>query len=433
MQVGEAPGVTVAVVAVAVAVVAVAVVAVAAAREDIPPATEGRMDAEQVPVALQEAATGVGRSRSETSEHLTMEFLRPDLADIAVYKPGRPIEEVARELGFDPDYLVKVASNENPYQPFEEVKDVMAREVAGINRYPDNHVHDLRTSLARHLGVEFENLWCGAGSSELIRLTAQAVGGPGREVVFPWPSFAMYPLCARYTMMSPVQVPLTADHRLDPDRILSAIGSETVLIYICNPNNPTGTHLNYDEVTRLVEDIPRRVLVVLDEAYHEYATASDYRGTIQMSLRQPNMITLRTFSKIYGMAALRVGYAVGQAETLQQLRRVQSPFTVTSVGQVGAVEALRHQDQINHRIAENARERDRIEQGLADLGIEFVSSQANFVYFTVGLEAEESAARFLSRGVIIRAFPGEWARVSVGSPPENYRFLAAAAEVVAQM
>ena len=361
-----------------------------------------------------------------------MQFLRPDLADITVYKPGRPIEEVARELGFGPEYLVKVASNENPYRPFDEVTEVMANAVAGINRYPDNQVYDLRTSLADHLDVGYDNLWCGAGSSELIRLTAQAVGVPGREVVFPWPSFAMYPLCARYSMMTSVTVPLTEDHRLDPDGILRAIGPDTVLVYICNPNNPSGTYLNHREVTRLVEEIPERVLVVLDEAYHEYATAPDYRGTVHQALQRSNMITLRTFSKIYGMAALRVGYAVGQSETLQQLRRVQSPFTVTSVGQIGAVEALRHQDRIQHRITENARERDRIEGGLAALGVRYVPSQANFVYFNIGLAAEENAARFLARGVIIRSFPGEWVRVSVGSPGENDRFLAAAAEVAAQ-
>lgn len=360
-----------------------------------------------------------------------MEFLRSDLADIAVYKPGRPIEEVARELGFGPEFLVKVASNENPYRPFDEVVEVMAEAVAGINRYPDNQVFDLRTSLARHLGVDFDNLWCGAGSSELIRLSALAVGGPGREVVFPWPSFAMYPLCARYAMMKAVTVPLTRDHGLDPERLLAAIGPDTVLVYVCNPNNPSGAYLPADVTVRLVEEIPERVLVVLDEAYYEYATAVDYRGTVAEALARPNMITLRTFSKIYGMAALRVGYAVGQAETIQQLRRVQSPFTVTSVGQIGAAEALRHQNQVEDRVVENARERDRMEQGLADLGIEFVPSQANFIYFTLGLDASDCAARFLSRGVIIRAFPGEWARVSVGSPRENDRFLAAASEVAA--
>ena len=359
-----------------------------------------------------------------------MEFLRSDLADIAVYKPGRPIEEVARELGFDPEFLVKVASNENPYRPMEPVVEAMAGAVAGINRYPDNHAFDLRTALSRHLGVDYDNLWCGAGSSELIRLTALAVGGPGREVVFPWPSFAMYPLCARYAMMTPVTVPLTDDHGLDPDAIAAAVGPGTVLVYICNPNNPSGTYLPEDRVTALVEAIPERVLVVLDEAYHEYVTAPDHRGTVHQAIGRPNMITLRTFSKIYGMAALRVGYAAGRAETLAQLRRVQSPFTVTSVGQVGAVEALRHQEQIAARVAENARERDRMERGLADLGVRFVPSQTNFIYFTMGLGPEENAERFLARGVIIRAFPGEWARVSVGKPAENDRFLAAAAEVV---
>ena len=178
--------------------------------------------------------------------------------------------------------------------------------------------------------------------------------------------------------------------------------------------------------------MPERVLVVLDEAYHEYVTAPDHGGTVHQAVERPNMITLRTFSKIYGMAALRVGYAVGRAETLAQLRRVQSPFTVTSVGQIGATEALRHQDQIEARVAENARERDRMQQGLAAAGVRFVPSQTNFIYFTIGLGSEENAARFLSRGVIIRAFSGEWARVSVGTPRENDRFLAAVAEVVSQ-
>ncbi len=361
-----------------------------------------------------------------------MEFLRPDLAEIAVYKPGRPIEEVARELGFNPESLVKVASNENPYQPFDEVVDAMAQAVAGINRYPDNHTYDLRSALSRHLGVGYDNLWCGAGSSELIRLLALAVGGQGREVVFPWPSFAMYPLCARYAMMTAVTVPLAADHALDPDAILAAIGPNTVLVYICNPNNPSGSYLPVEDVTRLIDGIPERVLVVLDEAYHEYAVASDYRGTIHEATARPNMVTLRTFSKIYGMAALRVGYAVGQAETLGQVRRVQSPFTVTSVGQVGAVEALRHQDRIAARVAENARERERLQGELSRMGIEFVPSQANFIYFSVGLGSQETADRFLSHGVIIRAFPGDWARVSVGTPRENDRFLAAMSAIAGE-
>ncbi|MDE0231951.1 MAG: histidinol-phosphate transaminase [bacterium] len=359
-----------------------------------------------------------------------MEFLRTDLSDIAVYKPGPRLPELAREFGFDLDTLVEVATNENPYQPLIEVQEVMARVVSGVNRYPDINAYELRSALSEHLGVAVENVWCGAGSSELIRLIALAVGGPGREAVFGWPSFAMYPLCTRYAMMTPVTVPLTAGHRLDPDSLLSAIGSDTVLVYICNPNNPSGTYLASDDVLRLIEGIPERVLVVMDEAYHEYATASDYRGTVREAAERPNLVTLRTFSKVYGMAALRVGYAVGSPETLLQLRKVQSPFTVSSVGQAGAVEALRHQDQIAGRVAENARERDRIHRGLGNLGITQVESQTNYIYFTVGLDSRQTAENFLREGVLLRAYPGDWARVSVGTPQENDRFLAAAAEIV---
>ena len=359
-----------------------------------------------------------------------MEFLRPDLSDIAVYKPGRPLSELAAELGFDLDSLVEVATNENPYRPLDQVRKVMARAVSGVNRYPDKDAYELRSALAAHLGVGVENLWCGAGSGELIRLIALAVGGPGREAVFAWPSFAMYPLCTRYAMMTPVAVPLTAEHGLDPDGVISAIGPDTVLVYICNPNNPTGTFLAYEDVLRLIEGIPDRVLVVMDEAYHEYATASEYRGTVGEAAERPNLVTLRTFSKVYGMAALRVGYAVGSPETLRQLSKLQSPFTVSSVGQAGATEALRHQDQIAGRVAENARERDRIQRGLADLGVVRIESQANYVYFTVGLDSQQTAESFLRRGILLRAYPGDWARVSVGTPEENDRFLAAAAEIV---
>ena len=358
-----------------------------------------------------------------------MEFLRSDLSEIAVYKSGKPLSEFSGEFGFDPDSLVEVANNEYPYRPLDAVREAMARAVSGVNRYPDNDAFELRSALAGHLGVGPENLWCGAGSSELIRLIALAVGGPGRQAVYGWPSFAMYPLCIRYAMITPVAVPLTAEHGLDPDRILSAIGPDTVLVYICNPNNPSGTYLDSDEVLRLIDGIPERVLVVMDEAYHEYATASDYRGTVGEAARRPNVVTLRTFSKIYGMAALRVGYAVGRPETLQQLSKVQSPFTVTSVGQVGAVETLRHQDQIAERVAENARERDRIQRGLADLGITHLESQTNFVYFTVGLDSQQTAESFLRHGLLLRAYPGDWARVTVGAPAENDRFLAAAAEI----
>lgn len=359
-----------------------------------------------------------------------MEFLRSDLSDIAVYKPGPPLSELARRLGFDLDSLVEVATNENPYQPLDEVQEVMAQAVSGVNRYPDIKAFPLRSALAAHLGVGVENLWCGAGSGELIRLIALAVGGPGREAVFGWPSFAMYPLCTRFAMMTPVTVPLTAEHGLDPDGLLSAIGPDTVLVYICNPNNPSGTYLASDDVLRLIEGIPERVLVVMDEAYHEYATASDYRGTVGEAAERPNLVTLRTFSKIYGMAALRVGYAVGSPETLQQLSKVQSPFTVSSVGQVGAVEALRHQDRIAERVAENARERERIHRGLGDLGVTRIESQTNYIYFTVGLDSQQTAESFLRHGVLLRAYPGDWARVSVGTPEENDRFLEAAAEIV---
>lgn len=332
---------------------------------------------------------------------------------------------MAREYGFDPSEIVKLASNESPLPPVRQAMAAMAEEIGGINRYPDNDCHDLRHALAAHLGVEPDQTWIGGGSSELLRVTATALGGEGTSAVYAWPSFVVYRLSTVLAGATPIEVPLTATHGHDLDAMHAAIDETTTVVYLCNPNNPTGSHLPFESVRRFVDAVPDHVLVLVDEAYHEYVTADDYATAVPLALSRPNVIVTRTFSKVYGLAALRVGYAIAQPETIIELRKAQAPFTVTSVGQVGALASLSADEEIAGRVEENARERSRLEGVFSDLGLEYVPSQANFVYLRLSSSTGATADAFIRHGVILRPFGDGWVRVSVGTAAENDRFLAA--------
>jgi histidinol-phosphate aminotransferase len=351
--------------------------------------------------------------------------IRDDVRPIAPYRPGRPVAEVAREFGFDPADIVKLASNESPLPPVRQAIAAMSEEVGNVNRYPDNDCHDLRLGLAGHLDVPPDHVWIGGGSSELLRVIATALGGAGTAAVYAWPSFVIYRLATILGGGSPREVPLTDDHTHDLDAMRAAIDDRTTVVYVCNPNNPTGSHLPAAAIEQFVASVPSDVLIVVDEAYHEYVTADDYETAIELAVARPNVIVTRTFSKVYGLAALRVGYAIARPETIAELRKAQAPFSVTSVGQVGALASLSAPDQIAARVRVNASERSRLEEAFAERGIEFVPSQANFVYLRLGSSTALTADAFIRHGVIVRPFGDGWVRVSVGSPEENDRFLAA--------
>jgi histidinol-phosphate aminotransferase len=351
--------------------------------------------------------------------------IREDVRPIAPYRPGRPIAEVARAYGFDPAEIVKLASNESPLPPTRQAIAAMVAEVGGINRYPDNDCHDLRIGLAAHLDVDPDHTWVGAGSSELLRVIATALGGVGTTAVYGWPSFVIYRLATVLSGATPREVPLTDDHGHDLDTMRSTIDDTTTVVYVCNPNNPTGTYSSGGVIGGFIDSVPDDVLVVVDEAYQEYVTADDYETAVPHALQRPNVIVTRTFSKVYGLAALRVGYAIAHPETITELRKAQAPFSVTSVGQVGALASLAATDEIARRVQGNASERSRLERMFSDLGIEYVPSQANFVYLRLGASTEATAAAFIRHGVIVRPFGSGWIRVSVGTPEENDRFLAA--------
>jgi histidinol-phosphate aminotransferase len=349
-----------------------------------------------------------------------MPIFRPDLLSIPHYVPGRPIEEVAREHGLES--IDKLASNECPEAPFPEVVDAVARAASGVNRYPDSSTYDLSRAIAAHQGVRPDEVWVGAGSSEVLRCVALSVGGPGTSAVFAHPSFVMYRIATMVSWSEPIAVPLTATHAHDLPAMAEAIRDDTRIVYICNPNNPTGNHIAGADVMSFVDAVPESVLVVLDEAYAEYATADDYRTFINEAPNRPNLLVARTFSKIYGLAGLRVGYGVGSTELLARLRHTQAPFTVTSTGQVGAIEALKHADLVAQRSESNEVGRRFLTAGLAALGFDASESEANFVYFEPEGDAAELGEALLRRGQIVRVLGGG-IRVTVGTEDENSRFL----------
>ncbi len=350
-----------------------------------------------------------------------MPTYRSDLAQIAPYEPGLPVEEVARRHGLDPRTIIKLASNESPWGPFPEAIEAMAQAAPRVNRYPDNEGLELRRAIGRHLDISAGSVWLGGGSSDLLRAIALAVGGPGTNAVYGWPTFVIYRLGVMWAMSGRREVPLDAEHRFDLGAIEAAIDSETTLVFLCNPNNPTGTHLSTEAVEAFVASVPEHVTVVVDEAYHEYVTAADYHSMVPLAPARRNLVVTRTFSKIYSLASLRVGYAVTHPETVAEMRRAQAPFTVSQIGQAAAAASLRNPAMLAARVEDSARGRRLLLDGMADRGIAHADSQANFVWFRS--EADDPGLRYAHAGVIVRTFGDNWVRVTVGTDDENTRFL----------
>lgn len=344
---------------------------------------------------------------------------RQDLASLRPYVAGKS----AADLDSEGERIIKLASNECPHPPFPEVQAAIADAVAGVNRYPDTQARPVRGKLAEWLGVPPDHLWFGAGGSEIVTSAALALGGPETNIVFASPSFVLYAIAARRSMAESVPVPLDEDHRLDLSAMREAIDANTTLVYVCNPNNPTGTHLSAGAIGEFVDSVPESVLVFVDEAYGEFATASDYSSAVPLAIERPNVLVMRTFSKIFGLAGLRIGYAVAQPDTIAGLSRVQRPFTITDLAQRAAAAALEQPDRLRERIEENGAERSRLEEELDARSIPHPVSQANFVYFEPP-NASEVARVLQETGVIPRQL-GKGLRVTIGTASENDRFLEA--------
>jgi histidinol-phosphate aminotransferase len=359
---------------------------------------------------------------------------RPALAGLVPYEPGKPVEEVQRELGLE--RVIKLASNEGQFGPFPAALGALEQGLPELNRYPDGGAWRLGQGLAAKHGVEPANVAIAAGADAIIAYLCLATLDPGDEVVFGWPSFASYPLAAIKMGATPVRVPLT-EHRYDVERTLGAITARTRIVYLCNPNNPTGTMITRDEVDAYFAAVPDHVLTVLDEAYFEYIDASDYPDGIEEHVKGGRFaLVLRTFSKIYGLAGLRVGYGVGPREVVDAIKKVRNAFDVTQSAQDAAVASLGEDAEIARRRAYNAESRAHLVELCAGLDLALAPRPvANFVYGEVGEDARPVFDALLREGVIVRPLapfgaPGA-IRVTVGTREENELFAQAFGRVTA--
>jgi histidinol-phosphate aminotransferase len=340
-----------------------------------------------------------------------------------------PVYPAAEGYGSDGP-VAKLASNESPYPPLPAVVEAAAAALAGVHRYPDPTNAALRRKLADRHGVAANRIAIGNGSCDILLAAGEALLEPGAEIVYAWPSFSIYPHLAAASGARAIEVPLDGEHRHDLAAMSREVTAATRLVIVCNPNNPTSTALALDEVADFVAGVPRHVCVVLDEAYVEFSLLQDPADSVDLLAKHPNLVLLRTFSKIYGLCGLRVGYALcGSEELRTAVDQVRQPFFCNAAAQAAAIEALDHQDEVTRRVERNLAERMGLIDGLGALGIECADSQANFVWFDVGEGRDEPAiVRGLAeRGVLVRAGgalgrPGAL-RVTVGTEAENERFL----------
>jgi histidinol-phosphate aminotransferase len=354
-----------------------------------------------------------------------MPRFRPEIAALKPYKVGRQIEDVARQHGLDPSQIVRLTANESPEGPFPGVVEAAAAALARSNRYPDNDCWDLGHALADELGIGFSNLMFGAGSVALLGEIASALGGPQSTIVYGWPSFVMYRFAAIWAGCGYREVPLADDFTIDLDEMRRVIDDKTSLVVVCNPNNPTGTIKPAEEIEAFVEAIPDDVVIVIDEAYHEFVTDPAYRTAIPLAVGRPNVIVLRTFSKIYSLAAHRVGYAVADPDLLVELRKVQAPLTINRLAQVAAAASLGQPEELERRRSDNAARRHHLSGALAERGLSHPESHTNFLLFDLGDETERVIGDMTAEGVLIRQMSKGWARVTVGDDEANRRFIGA--------
>lgn len=320
-----------------------------------------------------------------------------------------------------------LAANESPHPPLAEVVAAAVRAAATVNRYPDFEGTELVARLAHTHGVAEDQVALGAGSVALIQTLFQAVAEPDAEVLYAWRSFELYPVLADLAGIRSVQVPLTSE-RHDADAIVRRVGEHTRLVLLCNPNNPTGTLLSHNELRALVDRLPETCLVAIDEAYFEYVRHPSAHSATALVTGRPNVVVMRTFSKAYGLAGLRVGYLVGPSALVAQLRKARLPYSLSTVAQAAALTALDYRDTLLGRANEIVAERVRVRRALRTAGWKVPPSEANFLWLRLGSETAAVGQWCADRGVAVRVFPGEGLRVSLGAPTDNDAFLAAMAE-----
>jgi len=349
---------------------------------------------------------------------------RPEIADLRPYQPGKPASALRRELGLE--RIVKLGSNEGPRGPFPAALEALAAATLGLNRYPEGGAELLERLAARH-GLTPDRVAPGNGADGVIANLALAYLRPGDEVLMGWPSFVSYRLSAIKMGATPVAVPLR-DGAYDLEAMAAAVTAATRIAYVCSPNNPTGGIVSGESLAAFLDAVPERVLVVIDSAYHEYVTDPAHVDAIAAHAARPNVVVLRTFSKIYGLAGLRIGYGIAPAQVVAELGKVRGPFDVSELAQAGALASLDDEAELERRRRENELERERLEAELEARGVKLYPAAANFVCAEVG-DGDALAARLEREGVIVRPLASFGApsciRVTVGLPDENDAFLTA--------
>ncbi|AXF08804.1 histidinol-phosphate transaminase [Paraburkholderia graminis] len=356
---------------------------------------------------------------------------------IAPYIAGKPISEVAREFGLDEAKIVKLASNENPLGMPESAQRAMAQAASELGRYPDANAFELKTALSERYGVPSDWITLGNGSNDILEIAAHAFVEKGQAIIYAQYSFAVYALATQGLGARAIVVP-AVKYGHDLDAMLAAITDDTRLIFVANPNNPTGTFIEGPKLEAFLDKVPRHVAVVLDEAYTEYLPAEKRYDSIEWVRRYPNLLVSRTFSKAFGLAGLRVGFAIAQPELTDLLNRLRQPFNVNTLAQAAAIAALNDQAFLEKTAALNAQGYRRLTEAFEKLGLEYVPSDGNFVLVRVGNDdaaGNRVNLELLKQGVIVRPVGNyglpQWLRVTIGLPQENEAFIAALEKTLA--
>jgi len=357
-------------------------------------------------------------------------LVRKNVLDIIPYEPGKPIEELKRELGVSG--IVKMASNENPLGPSKNAIRAIKKAMLSVNRYPDGSCHYLKKALSRDLNVSSENLIIGNGSNEIIELALRSFVDKGDEVVMSEPSFLIYNIACKATEGTPVVIPLK-DFKADLDAIKSSITDRTKLIFIDNPNNPTGRSVGESEVEKFLEDMPDRAIVVFDEAYNEFVEREDFPDTVRYIGRK-NVLILRTFSKAHGLSGLRIGYGIAEKEIIEYANRVRQPFNVNSIAQAAAIASLGDKGHIEKSKLVISEGKRYLYEQFDSMGLSYVLSDTNFILIKVGQSGKEVFQKMLKMGVIVRDMNAyklpDYIRVTIGTMSENKRFVKALRRVL---
>jgi histidinol-phosphate aminotransferase len=359
---------------------------------------------------------------------------RPQIFNLKPYVPGKPIEEVKRELGLTD--VIKMASNENPLGPAPLAKQAIIEHLGDMHIYPDSSYRDLKAKLALRLQVDTDCVAVGNGSDEILKMLAEAFLNPGDEVILPHPTFSEYEFVSTVMGAKCIQVPLL-NNTHDLKAMLECVSPRTKIIFICNPNNPTGTMVTGEALSGFINRLSRDVLLVIDEAYSEYVESPEYRSAQALLEKRPQTIVLRTFSKLYGLAALRLGYGISSPAIISTLERVREPFNVNSLAQYAGMAALDDAEHIAESLRLNRCGKAYLYQVLAGLGLEYTPTEANFIFIDTGRDAGMVFRGMLKKGVIIRSCESFGCptsiRVTVGTPEQNQRFIKALQSVLQEI